>query len=142
VLRTVVKFRPGRSLILAQPWQKVESQEGDAGSGSWPMLDFCVPMRFFQWVLLLVFLTQWAGTATVPRSKSAPNIILITLDTTRADRMGFLGSPRGLTPNLDALAKQSVVFSRAYAHVPLTTPSHASIFTGTYPQFNHLNYLG
>jgi len=101
-------------------------------------------MRFFQWVLLLAFLTQWAGTATVPRSKSAtpPNIILITLDTTRADRMGFLGSPRGLTPNLDALAKQSVVFSRAYAHVPLTTPSHASIFTGTYPQFNHLNYMG
>jgi arylsulfatase A-like enzyme/Tfp pilus assembly protein PilF len=56
--------------------------------------------------------------------------------------MGFLGSTRGLTPNLDALAKQSVVFSRAYAQVPLTTPSHANIFTGTYPQFNHLNYMG
>src|SRR6266853_1685386 len=71
-----------------------------------------------------------------------PNIILITLDTTRADRMGFLGSQRGLTPNLDALAKQSVVFTRAYAQVPLTTPSHAALLTGTYPQFSHLEDLG
>jgi arylsulfatase A-like enzyme/Tfp pilus assembly protein PilF len=101
-------------------------------------------MRFFQHLLLLVFLAQYTGTAAPPRSSSPhrPNIIVITLDTTRADRMGFLGSGRGLTPNLDALARQSVVFSRAYAQVPLTTPSHASIFTGTYPQFNHLNYMG
>jgi arylsulfatase A-like enzyme/Tfp pilus assembly protein PilF len=56
--------------------------------------------------------------------------------------MGFLGSERGLTPNLDALARQAVVFSRAYAQVPLTTPSHAALLTGSYPQFNHLNYMG
>ena len=73
---------------------------------------------------------------------SHPNIILVTLDTTRADRMGFLGSKRGLTPNLDALARQSTVFTRAYAQVPLTTPSHATILTGTYPQFHHVNYIG
>jgi len=71
-----------------------------------------------------------------------PNIILITLDTTRADRMGFLGSHRGLTPHLDAIAKQGVVFTRAYTHVPLTTASHATILTGTYPQFNHVNDFG
>jgi arylsulfatase A-like enzyme/Tfp pilus assembly protein PilF len=56
--------------------------------------------------------------------------------------MGFLGSERGLTPNLDELARRGVVFSRAYAQVPLTTPSHAAILTGTYPQFNHVNYMG
>src|ERR1700740_3434629 len=56
-----------------------------------------------------------------------PNILVITLDTTRADRMGFLGSTRGLTPNLDAMAKQGVVFERAYSHVPLTTASHSTI---------------
>ena len=56
--------------------------------------------------------------------------------------MGFLGSNRGLTPNLDRVASQATVFSRAYAQVPLTTPSHAAILTGTYPQFNHVNYLG
>ena len=71
-----------------------------------------------------------------------PNVIVITLDTTRADRMGFLGSKRGLTPNLDATAQQGVVFTRAYSHVPLTTASHTTIFTGTYPQFNHVNDFG
>src|SRR5712675_847099 len=71
-----------------------------------------------------------------------PNIILITLDTTRADRMGFLGSKSGLTPNLDLLAAQSAIFTRAYSHVPLTTASHATIFTGTYPQFNGVNDFG
>ena len=59
-----------------------------------------------------------------------PNTILITLDTTRADRMGFLGSRRGLTPNLDALARQSVVFTHAYSQAPLTDVSHATILTG------------
>jgi len=97
---------------------------------------------------LLVVTLASVGTAA-PRnadrapsgSTQPPNVILITLDTTRADRMGFLGSKRGLTPNLDALAKQSVVFTRAYAQVPLTTPSHASLLTGTYPQFNHVDDL-
>jgi arylsulfatase A-like enzyme/Flp pilus assembly protein TadD len=67
---------------------------------------------------------------------------LITLDTIRADRMGFLGSKRGLTPRLDALAHQSVVFTRAYSQVPLTTASHATILTGTYPQFHQVNDFG
>ena len=75
-------------------------------------------------------------------SAKPASVILVTLDTTRADRMGFLGSRQGLTPNLDEFARQGVVFSRAYAHVPLTTPSHATILTGTYPQFNHLGNLG
>src|SRR6266478_3747465 len=79
---------------------------------------------------------------SLPVLASPPNVILITIDTARADRMGFLGSTAGLTPNLDALAGHSVVFSSAYAHVPLTTPSHATILTGTYPQFNHLDDLG
>src|SRR5262249_58063950 len=78
----------------------------------------------------------------LPALAASPNVILITLDTTRADRMGFLGSKRGLTPNLDILARQGTVFTRAYAQVPLTTPSHATILTGTYPQFNHVQDLG
>ena len=81
-----------------------------------------------------------APQTPAPNLKS-PNIILITLDTTRADRMGFLGSTRELTPNLDALAKQSAIFTQAYAQVPLTPPSHATILTGTYPQFHQLNAM-
>jgi arylsulfatase A-like enzyme/Flp pilus assembly protein TadD len=67
-----------------------------------------------------------------------PNIILITLDTTRADRMDFLGSKRGLTPNLDSLANDSGIFTRAYAQAPLTPTSHSTILTGTYPQFHQV----
>src|SRR5712664_4625823 len=93
--------------------------------------------------VLCLLASAMAGTTTPPPAKSQPpNVILITLDTTRADRMGFLGSKRGLTPNLDAVAKQGVVFTRAYSHVPLTTASHTTIFTGTYPQFNHVNDFG
>ena len=103
------------------------------------------------WRFLLVLLVAPSlGAAGVPRPAKRmvgtravpPNIILITLDTTRADRMGFLGSDLGLTPNLDILAKQSVVFTKAYAQVPLTTPSHAALLTGTYPQFSHIEDLG
>jgi len=102
-------------------------------------------------LLVTAFLVVCASAANPPGKASArapasavapPNVILITLDTTRADRMGFLGSDRGLTPNLDELAKQGVVFTRAYSHVPLTPPSHATILTGTYPQFNHVDDFG
>jgi len=82
------------------------------------------------------------SSAPQPAKPQPVNVILITLDTTRADRMGFLGSQRGLTPNLDALARQSVVFTRAYSQVPLTTASHATILTGTYPQFHQVNDFG
>ena len=88
-------------------------------------------------LILVAILLPWPAAAAPP-----PNIILITLDTTRTDRMGFLGSPLGLTPNLDIVAKQSVIFARAYSHVPLTTASHATILTGTYPQFSGVNDFG
>jgi arylsulfatase A-like enzyme/cytochrome c-type biogenesis protein CcmH/NrfG len=105
-------------------------------------------MRFLLGLCPLLAFFVCAGNAATqkhaakPPQAKPPNVILITLDTTRADRMGFLGSDRGLTPNLDQLASQSVVFTRAYAQVPLTTPSHAALLTGTYPQFNHVEDLG
>ncbi len=103
-------------------------------------------MVVMRWLLMVAAVATSALAAnakapsSIPKSiPKSPNIILITLDTTRADRMGFLGSKRGLTPNLDALAKQSVVFTRAYSQVPMTPPSHATILTGTYPQFHQVN---
>ena len=71
-----------------------------------------------------------------------PNVILITLDTVRADRMGFLGSKLGLTPHLDALASQGVVFERAYSQAPITPVSHATILTGTFPQYHGIRNFG
>jgi choline-sulfatase len=65
-----------------------------------------------------------------------PNILLITLDTTRADHLGAYGDREARTPNLDRLASQGVVFEHAVAAAPITLPAHASLFTGVYP-FRH-----
>jgi arylsulfatase A-like enzyme/Tfp pilus assembly protein PilF len=62
-----------------------------------------------------------------------PNVVLITLDTVRADRLGCYGAKNVATPTLDALAQDGVLFERAIAQVPLTWPSHAVILTGLYP---------
>lgn len=94
-----------------------------------------------RWLILILAITPYACAATpeaAPPPSKLPNVIVITLDTTRADRMGFLGSQRGLTPNLDALAKESVVFTRAYSQAPLTPVSHSTIFTGTFPQYHQV----
>jgi len=61
------------------------------------------------------------------------NVLLVTIDTLRADRVGAYGSQANLTPTLDRLAAEGLRFDRVYAHVPLTLPSHASLVTGRYP---------
>jgi choline-sulfatase len=89
--------------------------------------------------LLLIALVPGAR----PAIAAPPDVVLVTLDTVRADRMGFLGSLRkGLTPALDALAREAVVFERAYAQAPMTTVSHASILTGTHPPFHKVQDFG
>lgn len=62
------------------------------------------------------------------------NVVLVSLDTVRADRMGFLGSTTGLTPNLDKISQHSVVFNNAFTNACFTTPSHMTLFTSLYPQ--------
>lgn len=64
------------------------------------------------------------------------NIILITLDTLRSDRLSCYGSERVLTPNIDALAREGVLFQNAAGTVPFTLPAHSSMMTGTYPPFH------
>jgi arylsulfatase A-like enzyme/Tfp pilus assembly protein PilF len=62
------------------------------------------------------------------------NLLLVTLDTTRRDRLGCCGDEQALTPNLDALAARGVLFEQAVAPTPVTLPSHATILTGLDPQ--------
>ena len=64
------------------------------------------------------------------------NILFFTLDTTRADHIGCYGYSLIETPNIDRLAGQGFLFKNAISQSPLTLPSHASIFTGTYPFFH------
>ena len=82
------------------------------------------------------------GRSPSALAQGRPNVLLITLDTVRADRMGFLGSTRGLTPELDAFARTATVFTRAFSQAPITTVSHATILTGTYPPLHRVSDFG
>jgi arylsulfatase A-like enzyme len=62
-----------------------------------------------------------------------PNIVLISLDTTRADHLGVYGYPKPTSPNLDRFAQRATVYERAYSTSSWTLPTHASIFTGLLP---------
>ena len=73
-----------------------------------------------------------ASTGGAPASKPK-NVLLITLDTMRADRLGAYGYTAARTPNLDALARNGVRFDDATAPAPITGPAHAAILTGMYP---------
>jgi choline-sulfatase len=91
-------------------------------------------------VLALVIVLGIAAFAGLRWRTSLPAadgpIVLVSIDTLRADRLPLYGYAQGRTPALDALAGDSVVFNRAYAHAPQTLPSHASMFTGLLP-FEH-----
>lgn len=84
------------------------------------------------------------GLAIVPsraaaESRPVPNVLVITIDTLRADHLGCYGDKQIRTPNIDALAADGFRFERAYSSVPVTLPSHTMIFTGTYPMFNGMH---
>ena len=99
-----------------------------------------MPVRF---ILLICFISiLLAASPVIARAADAPNVVLITLDSTRTDRMSFLGGRGQLTPNLDRLAHDSLTFDRAYAQAPSTLPSDTSILTGTYSQVHHVMDIG
>ena len=84
----------------------------------------------------LFFLLRRGGTGT------AWNVLIITLDTTRADHIGAYGYKTAQTPNIDLLASQGIRFDNGYAPVPLTLPSHSALFTGRYPIANNVRNNG
>ncbi len=87
--------------------------------------------------LLLLATAQACGGASAPRP---PHVVLVTLDTTRADRLGCYGYARDTSPNLDALARASLVFERAFSTSSWTLPAHASLFTGKFPRTHGARY--
>ena len=86
-----------------------------------------------RWVGFLSLAALLLGLIWWLRTDPPQNIVLITLDTTRADRLGCYGYKLAKTPNLDLVANRGVLFERAYAPAPMTSPSHASMFTGLWP---------
>jgi arylsulfatase A-like enzyme/tetratricopeptide (TPR) repeat protein len=73
------------------------------------------------------------GARDTASRAAAKAIVLVTIDTLRADRLGAYGSTRGLTPALDRFGREAVRFSAAVTQVPLTLPAHATILTGRHP---------
>lgn len=83
--------------------------------------------------LILVAAVVWVLTARIAPTPTPRHVILFTLDTTRADRIGSYGAPLSRTPHLDALAARGARFDDAVTTAPITGPAHAAIFTGQYP---------
>ncbi|MEM6797778.1 MAG: sulfatase-like hydrolase/transferase, partial [Acidobacteriota bacterium] len=84
--------------------------------------------------------TQGGASGRAPQY-SRPPIVVVNIDTLRADHLGSYGYRRDTSPNLDALAAESVRFEWAFAQAPSTAPSQASILTGRYPR-SHGRQLG
>lgn len=89
-------------------------------------------------LVLVVFGGRWFSQVHLPAPGSAAgfNVLIVTLDTTRADHLGCYGFDDAQTPALDGMAARGVLFTDAVTSAPITLPSHASIFTGLDPP-NH-----
>lgn len=137
------RLSPSAGAISFLPW-----------AGAAILISFLIPLRSFKprsvvpltlasaLVLAACFLVHRIPRVTPPRtsaalSPNAPNMILITLDTVRADHLSLFGYERDTTPNLKTLAREATVYTNAIAPGNMTLSSHASIFTGLYPSSHH-----
>jgi len=92
---------------------------------------------------MIIFVLLAVTISTCARGTKHPaNVLLITVDTLRPDHLGCYGNHQFKTPNFDRLAREGVLFEKAFCQVPLTLPSHASILTGTYPMFHGIRDQG
>jgi arylsulfatase A-like enzyme/Tfp pilus assembly protein PilF len=92
-----------------------------------------------RWRLLLLAAALLAAGSLVAlwsRATRPLNVLIISIDTLRADRLGAYGYAKARTPALDALAARGARFERAFTVMPLTLPAHTSLFTGTFPAFH------
>lgn len=86
--------------------------------------------------IILACLLGTAGIASCARSRPHPaarHVVLISIDTCRADHLGCYGAQRPATPNIDGVARQATLFRHVLSPVPLTLPAHCSMLTGTIP---------
>src|SRR5713226_988817 len=114
----------------------MSDSHGRASAPSIILLSMLSRRRF---VLLLISSFLVASCELPAQVKPAPNVVVITIDTLRADHLGCYGDKQIHTPNIDALASDGVRFERAYTPVPVTLPAHTVIFTGTYPMLSGMH---
>src|SRR5208283_2080941 len=81
----------------------------------------------------LMILVMGASPVRLAAQGNASSVVVVTLDTTRADHLGCYGDKSIATPNLDALARSGARFVNAFTPVPVTLPAHTALFTGSFP---------
>lgn len=102
-------------------------------------------MKGFLAIFLAVYFTAAASAQSKPArtvTTSKPDLLLITVDTLRADHVGCYGYAQAQTPTLDALCRDGVHFTQAFTASPITNSSHASILTGLYPSRHGVTDFG
>lgn len=82
---------------------------------------------------LLLALSACPACRREPPGERKPNVLVVTIDTIRADHVGAYGASAGATPGIDAFAREGILFEQAIAPAPLTLPSHATLFSGILP---------
>jgi arylsulfatase A-like enzyme/Tfp pilus assembly protein PilF len=89
----------------------------------------------WRWLGVRPVRSNGVDLGALPRgvARDGLNLVIVTLDTTRADRMGAYGANDVETPTFDALAREGVLFEQAASVAPLTLPAHSSLFTGKFP---------
>lgn len=90
-------------------------------------------ISFWSRIVLAAFIAGLLWSVAPAAEKAGPNVVVITIDTLRADHLACYGYKRIKTPNIDQLAKSGVRFSNAFTAVPITLPSHTALMTGQYP---------
>jgi len=95
------------------------------------MLNKCILFPFLLFSFLISLFINTSSLFSMNEGEDAPkNVLLITIDTLRADRLSCYGSKHLKTPNIDSLAKKGILFSRAFANTSTTLPSHTNILLG------------
>jgi arylsulfatase A-like enzyme/thioredoxin-like negative regulator of GroEL len=116
------------------------SKKGDGGmTGKKKVLSWLLGLSAL-FVVGVLFVSK--TDETEPMGLAHPHVIIITLDTTRADRLGCYGYQKAITPNLDELCREGVRFEQCIAPAVFTLPAHASIFTGMYPAHHAVRING
>ncbi|MCK4546842.1 MAG: sulfatase-like hydrolase/transferase [Candidatus Eisenbacteria sp.] len=88
--------------------------------------------------IILPIIVAIAIVLLLSRRPEPMNVVLVVFDTCRADHLGCYGYESAETPTVDGLAADGILFERAYTQIPLTLPSHTTLFTGTYPEFHRI----
>lgn len=99
----------------------------------------CITISFIVLTLAALFIAgavMWHCFA--PRTHEIRNVLLISIDTCRADHLGCYGYPLDTTPNIDAIAREGIVFEHAISPLPYTLPAHCTMLTGTIPPYHEV----